>query len=92
MIRCKTPEKERDVMLQMLYVTTCFGAVLLGAALLILWIAIEVIGYGGMLSASRSVADGSFCRRVRRGFASRAMCDGASPFARLACGHGRLSF
>ena len=36
-------------MLHMLYTATCFGAVLLGAALLILWIAIEVIGYGGML-------------------------------------------
>jgi len=36
-------------MLHMLYITTCFGAVLLGAALLILWIAIEVIGYGGIL-------------------------------------------
>ena len=45
-------------MLQMLYVTTCFGAVLLGAALLILWIAIEVIGFGGML----------VCLAMRRGW------------------------
>jgi hypothetical protein len=45
-------------MLHMLYIATCFGLALLGAALLILWMAIEVIGYGGML----------VCIAIRRGW------------------------
>ena len=45
-------------MLHMLYIATSVGAVLLGAALLVLWIAIEVIGYGGML----------VCIAIRRGW------------------------
>ena len=36
-------------MLHMLYLATFFPAVLVGAVLLALWLAIEVIGYGGML-------------------------------------------
>ena len=45
-------------MLHMVYVAIEVGAVVLGAALLILWIAIEVIGYGGVL----------FCIALRRGW------------------------
>ena len=36
-------------MLHMLYIATFFPAALVGAVLLVLWLAIEVIGYGGML-------------------------------------------
>ena len=45
-------------MLHMLYIATSVGAVLLGAALLILWIAIEVIGFVGT----------AVCIAMRRGW------------------------
>ena len=45
-------------MLHMLYVVTSVGVVVLGAALLALWMAIEAIGYGGLL----------FCIALRRGW------------------------
>jgi hypothetical protein len=47
-----------DVMPHMLYVAISSGAALLGAALLVVWMAIEVIGYGGAL----------FCIALRRGW------------------------
>jgi hypothetical protein len=47
--------------MHMLYVAISGGAVLLGAALLVLWAAIEVVGYGGVV----------FCVAVRRGWLVR---------------------
>lgn len=44
--------------MHVLYVATCAVGMLLGAALLILWMAIEAIGYGGLL----------FCAALRRGW------------------------
>jgi len=44
--------------MHMLGLAISTGAVLLGAALLVLWIAIEVVGYGGLL----------FCVALRRGW------------------------
>jgi len=46
-----------NVILHMVYIPTCSGLAVLGAALLILWAAIEIIGYGGML----------VCIAIRRG-------------------------